>query len=212
MTQEKPTSLSVLQTQKKKKVIFTPVHYILMGFLAGVLSSTLLFFIFFKINTSDNASLVSPQVSTLPSVVEEADTEESAHAENPSAQTAHRSSATQQHSQEQEETTVDGEFVQPKDSELSGLFTRTPPAPKPQDSPFGHKPDATKPNTDAKTIKDAVPKPIDKNASPPDAKSTEKPASEKASKSAQKTVPEEELPKASVNIQVTQNPFSVNKS
>jgi len=182
MIQEKPTSLRILQPSKKNSL--SPALYILIGFILGILFSGIAMLFLFR-------------DSSAPAVVESSEKAFTQSNSSLAAHTAHAESAptllvTQEQIQATEEEPAsandnDNDFIQPKESELSKLFTPppvTPTATPPRVSPFEHK---------AAEVK---------NLHTIEAKSEIIPVKEN----------EPELPKASLQIKVTQKPFSLDES
>ncbi|ENW92885.1 MULTISPECIES: hypothetical protein [Acinetobacter] len=200
MTQERATSLRILQTNKKKTL--SPVIYILIGFISGVIFTSLIFFVF--VMGSNSADTAMPQ-------------QQQAIEENPTV--LPNAKATAQNTDEvatiQHETTEpveENNIAQPGSNDLSKFFQRTPPAaPAPsgqQVSPFANEPNAKTPQKVA-----PVKSPQGKNEPVPAViNKTVKPTSPQPAKAAPTKEPEAEVeaPEATVQIKVTQKPFAVN--
>ena len=120
MIQEKPTSLRILQPSKKNSL--SPALYILIGFILGILFSGIAMLFLFR-------------DSSAPAVVESSEKAFTQSNSSLAAHTAHAESAptllvTQEQIQATEEEPAssndndnDNDFIQPKESELSKLFT-----------------------------------------------------------------------------------------
>lgn len=200
MTQERATSLRILQTNKKKTL--SPVIYILIGFISGVIFTSLIFFVF--VMSSNSADTAMPQ-------------QQQAIEENPTV--LPNAKATAQNTDEvatiQHETTEpveENNIAQPGSNDLSKFFQRTPaaaPAPSGQQvSPFANEPNAKTPQKVA-----PVKSPQGKNEPVPAViNKTVKPTSPQPAKAAPTKEPEAEVeaPEATVQIKVTQKPFAVN--
>ena len=200
MTQERATSLRILQTNKKKTL--SPVIYILIGFISGVIFTSLIFFVF--VMGSNSADTAMPQ-------------QQQAIEENPTV--LPNAKATAQNTDEvatiQHETTEpveENNIAQPGSNDLSKFFQRTPaaaPAPSGQQvSPFANEPNAKTPQKVA-----PVKSPQGKNEpAPAVTNKTVKPTASQPAKAAPTKEPEAEVeaPEATVQIKVTQKPFAVN--
>lgn len=201
MTQERATSLRILQTNKKKTL--SPVIYILIGFISGVIFTSLIFFVF--VMGSNSADIAMPQ-------------QQQAIEENPTV--LPNAKATTQNTDEvatiQHETTEpveENNIAQPGSNDLSKFFQRTPPAAAPAPSGQQVSPFANEPN--AKTPQKVAPakSPQGKNEpAPAVTNKTVKPTSPQPAKAAPTKEPEAEVeaPEATVQIKVTQKPFAVN--
>ncbi len=189
MAQDKPTSIRILQSHKKKTL--SPAILVLGGFLAGILVSIFGFLFFIKssnINENTNLSLNATSAADHTEA-----TQQPINAEH----TTDHSHSKQEHTLAPHEADDDEAIQQPKDSDLSKLFQHAPAAARV--SPF----EVTKAPTPAQkpmpTVKAAAqsiaiePKnnaiQMDKNSIAP---------SEKV-----------ESPRASVEIEVTRKPFEV---
>lgn len=201
MIQEKPTSLRILQPSKKNSL--PPALYILIGFILGILFSGIAMLFLFR-------------DSSAPAVVESSEKAFTQSNSSLAAHTAHAESAptllvTQEQMQATEEEPAsanDNDFIQPKESELSKLFTPppvTPTATPPRVSPFEHK---------AAEVKNLHT--IPKTAPHLETKKRETAPANAKIEAESEIIPvkenEPELPKASLQIKVTQKPFSLDKS
>ncbi len=201
MIQEKPTSLRILQPSKKNSL--SPALYILIGFILGILFSGIAMLFLFR-------------DSSAPAVVESSEKAFTQSNSSLAAHTAHAESAptllvTQEQIQATEEEPAsanDNDFIQPKESELSKLFTPppvTPTATPPRVSPFEHK---------AAEVKNLHT--IPKTAPHLETKKRETAPANAKIEAESEIIPvkenEPELPKASLQIKVTQKPFSLDGS
>lgn len=201
MIQEKPTSLRILQPSKKNSL--PPALYILIGFILGILFSGIAMLFLFR-------------DSSAPAVVESSEKAFTQSNSSLAAHTAHAESAptllvTQEQMQATEEEPAsanDNDFIQPKESELSKLFTPppvTPTATPPRVSPFEHK---------AAEVKNLHT--IPKTAPHLETKKRETAPANAKIEAESEIIPvkenEPELPKASLQIKVTQKPFSLDES
>lgn len=201
MIQEKPTSLRILQPSKKNSL--SPALYILIGFILGILFSGIAMLFLFR-------------DSSAPAVVESSEKAFTQSNSSLAAHTAHAESAptllvTQEQMQATEEEPAsanDNDFIQPKESELSKLFTPppvTPTATPPRVSPFEHK---------AAEVKNLHT--IPKTAPHLETKKRETAPANAKIEAKSEIIPvkenEPELPKASLQIKVTQKPFSLDES
>ncbi len=201
MIQEKPTSLRILQPSKKNSL--PPALYILIGFILGILFSGIAMLFLFR-------------DSSAPAVVESSEKAFTQSNSSLAAHTAHAESAptllvTQEQIQATEEEPAsanDNDFIQPKESELSKLFTPppvTPTATPPRVSPFEHK---------AAEVKNLHT--IPKTAPHLETKKRETAPANAKIEAKSEIIPvkenEPELPKASLQIKVTQKPFSLDES
>ncbi|MCH7336131.1 hypothetical protein [Acinetobacter sp. NIPH 2699] len=195
MIQERPTSLRILQTNKKKNL--SPVIYLLIGFLAGIICSLLIFFIFFKAQSQHE-------------VQEAQQIEELLSPPTHVQQDAQSTQVIEFVPQESTEPDDDNSFTQPQSSDLNKFFQHAvvPPVNTAQPaSPF-----ASAQNT-GKTAQPVTPKPnTNKNGqtsvSDKLTKITTQPTKTDTTKEVE---PETEAPQATVQINVTQRPFSVNE-
>ena len=201
MIQEKPTSLRILQPSKKNSL--PPALYILIGFILGILFSGIAMLFLFR-------------DSSAPAVVESSEKAFTQSNSSLAAHTAHAESAptllvTQEQIQATEEEPAsanDNDFIQPKESELSKLFTPppvTPTATPPRVPPFEHK---------AAEVKNLHT--IPKTAPHLETKKRETAPANAKIEAESEIIPvkenEPELPKASLQIKVTQKPFSLDES
>lgn len=203
MTQERATSLRILQTNKKKTL--SPVIYILIGFISGVIFTSLIFFVF--VMGSNSTDIAMPQ-------------QQQAIEENPTVLPNAKATATAQNTDEvatiQHETTEpveENNIAQPGSNDLSKFFQRTPPATAPAPSGQQVSPFANEPN--AKTPQKVAPVKSPQGKNEPAAavtNKTVKPTSPQPAKAAPTKEPEAEVeaPEATVQIKVTQKPFAVN--
>ncbi|ENX63858.1 MULTISPECIES: hypothetical protein [Acinetobacter] len=204
MTQERATSLRILQTNKKKTL--SPVIYLLIGFLSGVIFAALVFFLLFVTDSSrTNTATTQPEQA-----VEE---NNPAQAHNTKTTTQSSEETTASH-HETAESVEDNNFTQPGSNDLNKFFQRTPPAAAPTPtgqhvSPFANEPNAKSTQVVAPT------KPVSgKNEAVPAA--TNKvvktaPQTTKTTAPAKTPEVEAEAPEATVQIKVTQKPFAVNE-
>jgi len=199
MAQEKPTSIRVLQSNKKKAR--SPVIYIVLGIIAGVFVSISLFL------------FLSQPYSSDPTTVENKSNPDQEHDQvlmtNPSV---HGQVVTDQ--QEQPDSMNHEGFEQPKENELSGIFKPAPhkatTTSQQRVSPFdaqltGEKVAAPKPPV---VVKPNQPTPavqqkpvIQPKVAQVKSAEVNKPVEQEA---------EVEPPKASVDIKITRSPFAVN--
>lgn len=200
MTQERTTSLRILQTNKKKTL--SPVIYIMIGFISGIIFTSLIFFVFaMGSNPTDTAMPQQEQtIEENPTVL-------------PNSKTPTQNTdevATIEH--ETTEPVEENNIAQPGSNDLSKFFQRTPAAPSPsaqQTSPFANGPNA-KPQQKVVPVKS----PQEKNETVPVmTNKTVKPVAPQPAKAAQIKEPEAEVeaPEATVQIKVTQKPFAVNE-
>ncbi|MCH7313756.1 hypothetical protein [Acinetobacter sp. ANC 3882] len=203
MNQERTTSLRILQTNKKKTL--SPVIYIIIGFISGVIFSSLIFFVF--VQSSSIADTTRPQQ-------EQTDEETETNTVLPNAKATTQNTdevATVQH--ETTDPVEENNIAQPGSNDLNKFFQRTPPTAAPAPTGQHASPFANEPN--AKPPQKVVPAklPAGKNEAVPAVtnKTTVKPAPQ-PSKAAPAKTPEAEVeaPEATVQIKVTQKPFAVN--
>ena len=122
MTQEKPTSVRILTSIKRKKR--SSILYAIGGFFAGVFVTVTLGLAYFFTQQNDNSLQVSQSstVETKPSEQDKVATHES-----DAVLQAHQQESTDKVQAEDEAETL-AEFLQPNEDELSKAFTRpTPP-------------------------------------------------------------------------------------
>ncbi|PSE45940.1 hypothetical protein C7G91_11830 [Acinetobacter nosocomialis] len=199
MAQEKPTSIRVLQSNKKKSR--SPVIYIIIGIIAGVFVSISLFLFLSQPYSSDPTTVESKSNQD-----QERDpvlmTNSSTHGQDTVDQ------------QEQADPMSHDGFEQPKENELSGIFKPAPhknAAPTQQRvSPF----DAQLTGERVAPKQQVVAKPT-QPIQPAQQKPIAQPKVVQAKPAEAKKVPvepeaEAETPKASVDIKVTRSPFAVN--
>lgn len=197
MIQEKPTSLRLLQTNKKKSL--SPIVYVLIGFISGVACTLLIGFVFFMTQQKSKTEVDNVQTeqehSALPVETQKESSKEIAV------------TLTHDDAMGAEE---DNNLVQPGSNDLNKFFQHAPTVPTTQteqrSSPFAnepnskvtHQPLVVKPPVSASRTtspqNNNVPKPV----------KTNEPRS-------QATEPEVEAPQATVQIKVTQKPFTVNE-
>ncbi|NUG00868.1 hypothetical protein [Acinetobacter oleivorans] len=207
MAQEKPTSIRVLQSNKKKPK--SPILYIVIGVIAGVFVSISLFLFLSQPHSSESTAIESK------STEEQFLNQETAHSGDEQNQVAG--------SQDNETDSMsrDG-FEQPKDNELSNIFkpAQHKPATVNQQrvSPFdeqltGEKKVQVVPQLQTSVAKTAQPKvqpaqqkPVTKT--PQQQVAQAKPVVE--NKAPAEPEAEVEPPKASVDIKITRSPFAVN--
>ncbi|MBJ9721218.1 hypothetical protein I5515_05330 [Acinetobacter calcoaceticus] len=199
MAQEKPTSIRVLQSNKKKPK--SPILYIVIGVIAGVFVSISLFL------------FLSQPYSSDPTTVENKSNQDQEHDQVlMSNSSVHGQVAADQ--QEQADPVSHEGFEQPKENELSGIFKPAPhknTAPNQQRvSPFdaqltGERV-APKQQVVAKSTQPI--QPVQKKAVPQLKVAQAKPA--EANKAPVEPEAQVEPPKASVDIKITRSPFAVN--
>lgn len=197
MIQEKPTSLRLLQTNKKKSL--SPIVYVLIGFISGIACTLLIGFVFFMTQQKSKTEVENVQTeqehSALPVETQKESSKEIVV------------TPTHDDAMGAEE---DNNLVQPGSNDLNKFFQHAPTVPTTQteqrSSPFAnepnskvtHQPLVVKPPVSASRTtspqNNNVPKPV----------KTNEPRS-------QATEPEVEAPQATVQIKVTQKPFTVNE-
>lgn len=206
MAQEKPTSIRVLQSNKKKPK--SPLLYIVIGVIAGVFVSISLFLFLSQPNSSESAAIESK------STEEQILNQDAAHSSDEQNQVA------VSQDNETDSMSRDG-FEQPKDNELSNIFKPVPhkavAANEQRVSPFdeqltGEKKVQVVPQPQTSLAKTTQPK-----VQPAQQKTMGKPQQQVAqakpvveSKVQAEPEPEVEPPKASVDIKITRSPFAVN--
>ncbi|MGE8551679.1 MAG: hypothetical protein ACN6NN_12325 [Acinetobacter calcoaceticus] len=206
MAQEKPTSIRVLQSNKKKPK--SPILYIVIGVIAGVLVSISLFLFLSQPHSSESAAIESK------STEEQILNQETAHSSDEQNQVA------VSQDNETDSMSRDG-FEQPKDNELSNIFkpAQHKPATTNQQrvSPFdeqltGEKKVQPVPQLQTGTIpKSTQPKvqpAQQKTVSKPQQVAQTKPVVDNKAPAEPET--EVEPPKATVDIKITRSPFAVN--
>ncbi|EKU38299.1 MULTISPECIES: hypothetical protein [Acinetobacter] len=205
MAQEKPTSIRVLQSNKKKPK--SPLLYIVIGVIAGVFVSISLFLFLSQPNSPESAAIENK------STEEQVLNQETAHSADEQNQVA----ANQDN--ETDSMSRDG-FEQPKDNELSNIFKPVPhkaaTTNEQRVSPFdeqltGEKKVQIVPQLQTGAAKAAQPKvqpAQQKTVSKPQQVAQTKPIAE--NKAPAEPEAEVEPPKASVDIKITRSPFAVN--
>jgi len=205
MAQEKPTSIRVLQSNKKKPK--SPLLYIVIGVIAGVFVSISLFLFLSQPNSPESAAIENK------STEEQVLNQENAHSADEQNQVA----ANQDN--ETDSMSRDG-FEQPKDNELSNIFKPVPhkaaSTNEQRVSPFdeqltGEKKVQVVPQLQTGAAKAAQPKvqpAQQKTVSKPQQVAQTKPIAE--NKAPAEPEAEVEPPKASVDIKITRSPFAVN--
>ena len=120
MAQDKPTSIRILQSHKKK--MLSPAILVLSGFLAGILVSIFGFMLFIKSsNINENTNLNLDATSA-------ADHTEATQQPINAEHTTDHSHSKQEHALAPQEADDDEAIQQPKDSDLSKLFQHAPAA------------------------------------------------------------------------------------
>ncbi|EKU52481.1 hypothetical protein ACH8I4_05090 [Acinetobacter sp. ABJ_C3_5] len=196
MSQERTTSLRILQTNKKKTL--SPVIYLLIGFISGIILTTLFFFML-STGTGSSSEYVEPT-----QVVEENTTV--LPGAKQTTQVTEAAAPVQYESTESEE---DSNFTQPGSNDLNKFFQRTPPpAAAPAQTAQHASPFANEPHVRAAQPAAPAKAPVAKSEAVP--AKVVKPAAQPA-KAAPVKEPEAEAPDATVQIKVTQKPFAVNE-
>lgn len=207
MAQEKPTSIRVLQSNKKKPK--SPVLYIVIGVIAGVFVSISLFLFLSQPNSPESA------------VIESKSTEEQILNQDAVHSSDEQNQVVVSQDNETDSMSRDG-FEQPKDNELSNIFKPVPhkavATNEQRVSPFdeqltGEKKVQIVPQLQTGTAKATQPK-----IQPTQQKPVSKPQQQQVaqakpvveSKAPAEPEPEVEPPKASVDIKITRSPFAVN--
>jgi len=199
MAQEKPTSIRVLQSNKKKSR--SPVIYIIIGIIAGVFVSISLFL------------FLSQPYSSDPTTVESKSNQDQERDPVLMTNSSTHGQVTVDQQEQADPMSHDG-FEQPKENELSGIFKPAPhknAAPTQQRvSPF----DAQLTGERVAPKQQVVAKPT-QPIQPAQQKTLSQPTVVQAKPAEAKKVPvepeaEAETPKASVDIKVTRSPFAVN--
>lgn len=207
MAQEKPTSIRVLQSNKKKPK--SPVLYIVIGVIAGVFVSISLFLFLSQPSSPESAEIESK------STEEQILNQDAVHSSDEQNQVA------VSQDNETDSMSRDG-FEQPKDNELSNIFKPVPhkavATNEQRVSPFdeqltGEKKVQIVPQLQTGAAKAAQPK-----IQPAQQKPVSKPQQQQVaqakpvveSKAPAEPEPEVEPPKASVDIKITRSPFAVN--
>ncbi|MBJ8506231.1 hypothetical protein I6M96_14655 [Acinetobacter seifertii] len=200
MAQEKPTSIRVLQSNKKKSR--SPVIYIIIGIIAGVFVSISLFL------------FLSQPYSSEPTIVENKSTQDQERDPVLMTSSSTHEQATNSQQEQTDPMSHDG-FEQPKENELSSIFKPAPhknvaPTTQQRVSPF----DAQLTGERVTPKQQVVAKPT-QPIQPAQQKSIAQPKVVQAKPAEAKQAPAEpeaevESPKASVDIKVTRSPFAVN--
>ncbi len=207
MAQEKPTSIRVLQSNKKKPK--SPVLYIVIGVIAGVFVSISLFLFLSQPNSPESAAIESKS------------TEEQILNQDAVYSSDEQNQVVVSQDNETDSMSRDG-FEQPKDNELSNIFKPVPhkavATNEQRVSPFdeqltGEKKVQIVPQLQTGTAKATQPK-----IQPTQQKPMSKPQQQQVvqakpvveSKAPAEPEPEVEPPKASVDIKITRSPFAVN--
>ncbi|MEB7642195.1 hypothetical protein [Acinetobacter pittii] len=207
MAQEKPTSIRVLQSNKKKPK--SPILYIVIGVIAGVFVSISLFLFLSQPNSPESTAIESK------STEEQVLNQDVVHSSDEQNQVA------VSQDNETDSMSRDG-FEQPKDNELSNIFKPVPhkavATNEQRVSPFdeqltGEKKVQVVPQLQTSATKAAQPK-----IQPAQQKPVSKPQQQQVvqakpvveSKAPAEPEPEVEPPKASVDIKITRSPFAVN--
>lgn len=205
MAQEKPTSIRVLQSNKKKPK--SPVLYIVIGVIAGVFVSISLFLFLSQPNSPESA------------VIESKSTEEQILNQDAVHSSDEQNQVVVSQDNETDSMSRDG-FEQPKDNELSNIFKPVPhkavATNEQRVSPFdeqltGEKKVQIVPQLTgtAKATQPKIQPTQQKPVSKPQQQVVQaKPVVE--SKAPAEPEPEVEPPKASVDIKITRSPFAVN--
>lgn len=206
MAQEKPTSIRVLQSNKKKPK--SPILYIVIGVIAGVFVSISLFLFLSQPYSSESAAIESK------STEEQTLNQETVHSSDEQNQVA------VSQDNETDSMSRDG-FEQPKDNELSSIFKPVPhkavTTNEQRVSPFdeqltGEKKVQPVPQLQTGTIPKATQPKVQpaqqKTVSKPQQVAQTKPVVE--NKAPAEPEAEVEPPKASVDIKITRSPFAVN--
>lgn len=207
MAQEKPTSIRVLQSNKKKPK--SPILYIIIGVIAGVFVSISLFLFLSQPYSSESAAIESK------STEEQILNQETAHSSDEQNQVA------VSQDNETDSMSRDG-FEQPKDNELSNIFkpAQHKPATVNQQrvSPFDEQLTGEKKVQVVPQLQTGVAKTAQPKVQPAQQKPVSKPQQQQAAqakpivenKAPAEPEAEVEPPKASVDIKITRSPFAVN--
>lgn len=205
MAQEKPTSIRVLQSNKKKPK--SPILYIVIGVIAGVFVSISLFLFLSQPYSSESAAIESK------STEEQTLNQETVHSSDEQNQVAI--------SQDNETDSMsrDG-FEQPKDNELSSIFKPVPhksaTTNEQRVSPFDEQLTGEKKVQVVPQLTGTIPKATQPKVQPAQQKTVSKPQQVAQTKPVVENKapaePEAEVepPKASVDIKITRSPFAVN--
>ncbi|MDS7929475.1 hypothetical protein ABLT50_13470 [Acinetobacter calcoaceticus] len=207
MAQEKPTSIRVLQSNKKKPK--SPILYIVIGVIAGVFVSISLFLFLSQPHSSESTAIESK------STEEQILNQETAHSSDEQNQVA------VSQDNETDSMSRDG-FEQPKDNELSSIFkpAQHKPATVNQQrvSPFDEQLTGEKKVQVVPQLQTGVAKTAQPKVQPAQQKPVSKPQQQQAAQAkpvVENKAPAEpevevEPPKASVDIKITRSPFAVN--
>ncbi|UGQ28558.1 hypothetical protein [Acinetobacter calcoaceticus] len=207
MAQEKPTSIRVLQSNKKKPK--SPILYIVIGVIAGVFVSISLFLFLSQPYSSESGAIESK------STEEQILNQETAHSSDEQNQVA------VSQDNETDSMSRDG-FEQPKDNELSNIFkpAQHKPATVNQQrvSPFDEQLTGEKKVQVVPQLQTGVAKTAQPKVQPAQQKPVSKPQQQQAAqakpivenKAPAEPEAEVEPPKASVDIKITRSPFAVN--
>ncbi|WP_440207076.1 hypothetical protein [Acinetobacter oleivorans] len=207
MAQEKPTSIRVLQSNKKKPK--SPILYIVIGVIAGVFVSISLFLFLSQPHSSESTAIESK------STEEQILNQETTHSSDEQNQVA------VSQDNETDSMSRDG-FEQPKDNELSNIFkpAQHKPATVNQQrvSPFDEQLTGEKKVQVVPQLQTSVAKTTQPKVQPTQQKPVSKPQQQQAaqakpvvdSKAPAEPEAEVEPPKASVDIKITRSPFAVN--
>lgn len=207
MAQEKPTSIRVLQSNKKKPK--SPVLYIVIGVIAGVFVSISLFLFLSQPNSPESTAIESK--STEEQILNQDAAVHSSDEQN---------QVVVSQDNETDSMSRDG-FEQPKDNELSNIFK---PAPhkaiatnEQRVSPFDEQLTGEKKVQVMPQLQTSIPKTTQPKVQPAQQKTVGKPQQQVVqakpvveSKAPAEPEPEVEPPKASVDIKITRSPFAVN--
>ncbi|WP_336039567.1 hypothetical protein [Acinetobacter calcoaceticus] len=206
MAQEKPTSIRVLQSNKKKPK--SPILYIVIGVIAGVFVSISLFLFLSQPYSSESTAIENK------STEEQILNQETAHSADEQNQVA------VSQDNETDSMSRDG-FEQPKDNELSSIFKPVPhksaTTNEQRVSPFDEQLTGEKKVQPAPQLQTGtIPKSAQAKVQPTQQKPVIKPqqvAQTKPvveNKAPAESEAEIEPPKASVDIKITRSPFAVN--
>lgn len=206
MAQEKPTSIRVLQSNKKKPK--SPILYIVIGVIAGVFVSISLFLFLSQPHSSESTAIESK------STEEQILNQETAHSSDEQNQVA------VSQDNETDSMSRDG-FEQPKDNELSNIFkpAQHKPATVNQQrvSPFDEQLTGEKKVQVVPQLQTGAAKTTQPKVQPTQQKPVSKPQQQVAqakpvveNKAPAEPEAEVEPPKASVDIKITRSPFAVN--
>lgn len=207
MAQEKPTSIRVLQSNKKKPK--SPILYIVIGVIAGVFVSISLFLFLSQPHSSESTAIESK------STEEQILNQETTHSSDEQNQVA------VSQDNETDSMSRDG-FEQPKDNELSNIFkpAQHKPATVNQQrvSPFDEQLTGEKKVQVMPQPQTGVAKMTQLKVQPAQQKPVSKPQQQQAAqakpvvenKAPAEPEAEVEPPKASVDIKITRSPFAVN--